>query len=637
MHIMYFDICAGFNLIVVLVAFYTKKALSLQQNRIYAAIIWLSVITVASDLLNQLSMLYPASYPRWSLYLSAYSYFLFHNLTPFCCLLYSISLTGVSLKRLTGIMKSAIYGPLAVLLLLILSNPFTGAVFTYSGIRNYSRGSFLWILYILAFYYLLFAIIYICFIKNIISLKRKIIVSSFFVFGSITVLIQFVVPQLVLENFSISLCIMLLFLTIQKPGEMLDEVTGVFNRNTFSSMLKMKLRNNDSFYLTILHIEDLKLLTNAIKIENVNQLLRNVAQYMEKQNRRGVYGIEPGDFGLISDFEDFRIMRNVLEGIQQRFQEPWICDNMEINLSFRACIIHCPNEADSIDGVFEYRDHLQGQKKTGPVISWAKDMDLRDKGRFLIVEGRIAQALKENGFEVYYQPVFSVSENRFTSAEALVRLYDERLGFIPPDEFIPIAEESGDILAIGTLVFESVCMTIKECSLAEKGISSIAVNLSVVQCMQENLAGQLLTILNRYGLQPSWIKLEITETAAVNSPKILHRNVERLNQKGIKFSLDDFGTGYSNIVSIAELPLDTIKLDKSMIWASEENEKSKIILETSVAMVKKMKMSIVAEGVETASQAEELKRLGVDYLQGYYYSRPVNLEQFLKLTDGNGD
>jgi EAL domain-containing protein (putative c-di-GMP-specific phosphodiesterase class I) len=253
-----------------------------------------------------------------------------------------------------------------------------------------------------------------------------------------------------------------------------------------------------------------------------------------------------------------------------------------------------------------------------------------EKGRR---EGEILHILKEavrNGkFEVFYQPIYSVEKKCYTCAEALIRLKDDRMGYISPEEFVPIAERHGLILEMGEFVFRDVCRFFAQERLWEKGIEYIDVNLSVVQCMQDDLHERFLAIMDEYRLPYHCINLEITETAAVLSTESLRNNMNCFMEKGVNFSLDDYGTGFSNTASIIEYPFHTIKLDKSMLWSSEESNKAMCALEHMIAMIKAMQMELICEGVETFAQATMLERMGCDYFQGYYFSKPVDGATFL--------
>ena len=187
------------------------------------------------------------------------------------------------------------------------------------------------------------------------------------------------------------------------------------------------------------------------------------------------------------------------------------------------------------------------------------------------------------------------------------------------------------ILELGMIVFEQVCQFMKEQSLLEKGIRYVEVNLSVVQCMQEDLHQELMAVMQKYDIPPEAINLEITETAAVNSEKTLLSNMEALIAEGVTFSLDDYGSGYSNLSYVVGLPVDIVKLDKTLIWSSFDSQEADVAMQFAISMIKSLGMSVLAEGVENVQQYRRMEALGVDYIQGYIFSRPLPKEEFVRV------
>ena len=193
---------------------------------------------------------------------------------------------------------------------------------------------------------------------------------------------------------------------------------------------------------------------------------------------------------------------------------------------------------------------------------------------------------------------------------------------------IPAAEKSGAIHKIGSYVVDEVCRFISSDSFKELGLDYIEVNLSVAQCMQSHLAGEILDTLKTYHVSPSQINLEITETAASYSQNIMMENLKQLTDAGVQFSLDDYGTGYSNIQRIASLPLHLIKLDKSFADIAE-NPALQVVLKNTIRMIKDLNLKIVVEGIETEALARHFSELKCEYIQGYYYSRPLPKNDFI--------
>ena len=239
---------------------------------------------------------------------------------------------------------------------------------------------------------------------------------------------------------------------------------------------------------------------------------------------------------------------------------------------------------------------------------------------------------------MYYQPIYSLKEKRFTNAEALVRLKDETsMGFVSPEEFIPVSERNGLIMPLSNLIFNHVFGFMSENNLRKKGINHIEVNLSGLQSVDANLPKLMKSLLMKYNINPESVNLEITESIAVTSGYMLKKNMDELKKFGCSFAMDDFGTGYSNLSQIAKVDFELIKIDKSLLWPCFDEKKkniedvknAKILLENMITTILKMGRKIVVEGIETKEQFDYLESLGISYAQGYYFSKPITESEFI--------
>jgi EAL domain-containing protein (putative c-di-GMP-specific phosphodiesterase class I) len=248
----------------------------------------------------------------------------------------------------------------------------------------------------------------------------------------------------------------------------------------------------------------------------------------------------------------------------------------------------------------------------------------------------IDDAIRDEIFEVYYQPIYCVADGRFHSAEALVRLNDPTFGFVSPGLFIPEAEQSGAIIDIGTILLKKICAFLAVIDFHNTGLAYVEVNLSTEQCVRPQLAGELLTIIDTYGIEPSRMNLEITETSATFSQAVVEANVRRLAAAGFTFSLDDYGTGYSNVTRALALPFSLIKLDKSFADGLDDERRS-VACARSIQMMHEIGCQVLVEGVETGAQARALADMGADYLQGYRYARPMPEAEFVSFLEGHAE
>lgn len=307
-------------------------------------------------------------------------------------------------------------------------------------------------------------------------------------------------------------------------------------------------------------------------------------------------------------------------------------DKFDLNLIPYVCLAKCPEDIDNFQSLISFgTDFHEKLPYNGEVIhadgSTVKSMVSLLTGMDSIIE----RALANHGFHVYYQPIYSIEKKRFVSAEALLRLIDEKEGFISPEIFIPAAEKSGAIHKIGDYVLTEVFQFIASSEYKKLGLEYIEINLSVSQCMHHGLADSILESMSRYGVSSNQVNLKITESAASYDQSVMSENLEQLSAAGLTFSLDDYGTGYSNMYRIAALPLKIVKLDKTFV--NNQNSKMWTILQNTVRMIKDLNMEIVVEGIETEEMVKKFSDLKCDFIQGYFFSKPIPQREFVEFID----
>ncbi len=239
-------------------------------------------------------------------------------------------------------------------------------------------------------------------------------------------------------------------------------------------------------------------------------------------------------------------------------------------------------------------------------------------------------AMENDALQVFYQPIYSISRGKIQALEALARIVDEDGRMFMPTSFIPIAEDNGMILKLGNSILTKTCEFMHQENITSLGIDYVDVNLSVVQCMQNNMTDMFLDIMAERNIYPSQINFEITETAVLRSEDNLQDHMSKLIKTGSTFSLDDYGTGYSNLNYVLNLPVKTIKFDRKMVTSYFNNKKSAIVMRHEVAMLHELGLAIVAEGVENKQQYAAMKELGIDFIQGHYFSQPVSAHEIIR-------
>jgi len=248
----------------------------------------------------------------------------------------------------------------------------------------------------------------------------------------------------------------------------------------------------------------------------------------------------------------------------------------------------------------------------------------------LQIENLIRHGLKEDFFSVFYQPKIEISTGKVAGMEALVRFQTPSKGIISPVVFIPVSEETGQIIDIGEIVLRKSCIATKQW--VDSGLfeGRIAVNLSAVQFTQPNLVGMISDILKESGLPAKHLELEITEGTVMDSPQKAIDTMLQIRAMGIHLSLDDFGTGYSSLAYLKKFPLNTLKIDKAFVDDIETSEQGRNMVATIVTIAHNLGLHVVAEGVETNQQLSFLSGLRCEQLQGYLYSKPLPENEFQK-------
>ncbi len=467
---------------------------------------------------------------------------------------------------------------------------------------------------------------------RVLGLKRNIHAVSAGMCMTAGELLQITEPGFFILTFLGAIIMTNLLLAVQRPEEIFETTDALKKKYVFESA-RLDLERSRSFGMIFIRILDYAVLVESLGKEDTEVFLRHVTAFLnELKHNALVFQLDNDLMAVKFSSAGKEESDELYEEVRARFKEPWRSGFLESMLSVGYMRLNSPADVKDMDGF----EHLMGnisqiQMQPGAECSVSQILD-DDKDKQMLKA--IRRALDEDSFEVYYQPIYSTHEKKVIAAEALIRLFDPEYGYIPPEPMIAMAEKEGYILKIGEIVFTEVCRFYSENRLDKLGIEYIEVNLSAVQCMQKSLADEFIGIMKKYKLGPERINFEITESSAMINDSEVRGNIESFEQQGVSLSLDDYGTGYSNISYLYNLPFVIMKVDKSILWSSEKNEKADIILKNTFRMARRLNMKVVMEGVETEAQIKKLLALDCDYFQGYYFSKPVEGSRFIEYIKG---
>ncbi len=637
MGVLYYDLAAAVIIGLNIFFFYYKRNLHSRQNVLFAGLLYLTLGSTIFDIVTVFTNRAPDAFAPWLLLALNTAYYACHNSIPFLFALYILVLTGRS-GRISQLHKALIALPWLGDLVLLAMNPAFATVFFFDARLRYTHGPFLPYFYAVAVIYAAYSVV--CVLGSRKTLPGHSIgaVVIFVAVSLVPGIVQYLYPDQLLQCLGFAISSLIILLTLQNPDAFVDSGSGLFNRNGFATQVNLFLENKKGFHVVLVAVRDVAFLRRTFGLEFEARIRREFERYLQKEFPDTISAtLGEAQYALIlQEGENGGNPLRAIESLQDRFSRPWIGGYSPVTLAARICDIRFPEDSADVSEVFQSLDQLSaaGGPWDGKRVLHIGDLGLADRKRSAAVERAIGRGFEHDAFKVFYQPIFSTSERRIVSAEALIRLKDGELGFVPPDEFIPISERNGAIHRIGAFVMDSACGFMANQGLAERGIAFIEINLSVAECVRPDLPRQVIEAARTHSLDPSRICLEITETAAAGSSGTLVKNLRALAAAGFSLALDDFGTGYSNIKYLMELPFSHVKLDRSIVNAWFESVKGRIMLESTVGMLKRMDMKIVAEGVETEEQARAMTDLGCDYLQGYYFSKPVPVPDFLRLLEG---
>ena len=637
----YFDVCAFIILLVLVFSVVSRRMTNGAVNRTFLGFILINLVTCVFDIwaiAMDVSQT-PEIYAIPLRYISHTFYLFLHNTTALVYYIYIIALTD-TWHKLWNIrfLKICIIVLTAFFAGLFIVNPFTdGLVFYFDESFQYKRGIIFPLLYVFAFSFMFSGTVRLIKYKKLFTKEKYRALLMLFMFSVITVTIQWFNRELRVEMLGSALSMLYVSIMVQKPEDRVDPITGLLKYEAYASDMKKNFANEKHVTSIIINISNFNALNSMLNYDGMNSLLKTIADIITAINRDlkaygEIYYLDRGRFRVVLKTSEAELIYLISEKINFVLKQGVSFNGMELNLITYVCITRCPEDVPDFKTLMLFGNDIHDRTPyTGQVLRASEIAKKSPFGLGNELDEIIDRAIADRSFMVYYQPIYSTTEKRFVSAEALLRLKDEKYGFISPELFIVAAERSGAIHKIGDFVMEEVCRFIASEEFEKLGIEYIEVNLSVAQCMTPGLAEKILSIMEKYGVSPDKINLEITETAAGYAQNIMTENIDRLHSEGFTFSLDDYGTGYSNINRVASLPLTIVKLDKSFV-ASEDNQRMWIVLRNTVKMLKAMDMHIVVEGVETKQLVEKFADMECDYIQGYYFSRPIPEEDFVKFV-----
>ncbi|MGJ8581515.1 MAG: EAL domain-containing protein [Psychromonas sp.] len=417
-----------------------------------------------------------------------------------------------------------------------------------------------------------------------------------------------------------------------------DTLTSLPNRflslDRLSQMLTEAERSQEKIAVFFLDLDDFKKVNDSLGHEVGDKLLLEAAKRLKKVTRKAdTVGRLGGDeFILLSPgLGDEHNIKMIAQNLLEIFRKPFHIDDRELIITLSVGIAVAPDNGSTVSNLLRNADTAMYQAKSlgrNAYSFFTKEMNTAMIRRFE-VEEQMRNALERNEFEVFYQPQFDSKTQQVIGAEALLRWHNPVLGNIFPDEFIPVAEQTGLIVPIGQYVINQSLNFLSVWQTQQDNDFVMAVNLSPRQFRDKKLLKVIKNALNKAKLKPENLELEITEGVLMTGQSYITKALMELQELGVKLSMDDFGTGYSSLSYLRQYHFDVLKVDRSFVNGITINKEDRDLVKASIAIAHSLGLKVVAEGVEISEQLNILNELGCDYVQGYYFSKPMPAQKFL--------
>ena len=623
-----FLVAAFLFLVVILYYFVKDRALDLENNRLF---LWLVVVGMGDIVLNIVStVLITIQRPEileltWTCLTGL---FIMQILAPHVLLTYVRSYLPQTKEHRR--IQFGMNVLLAVTCLLILWNRWCGIFFKVDLDGVYSRGPLYILVDVIAAAYLVNMAL--CSIVHRKELKkfRAQALQELLVLAVVTRVLDYVFPHVLLTGFGIALAITIMFFTLNNPYYYTDNLTNTFDVRYFREQCKNSIAHHKSFHILSVELSQIKRINLVMGAEVGTSLLIDTANMLRNSGRQyQVFRVSGKRFLVMThNITNYMYLKNRVENY---FSEPVEVQGREVKVPVKIAGIHNAQQMGSSSAILAYLDYLMTRipttAETGILES---DEDTLKGFRYnQQVESYLEIALRDDLFELAYQPVYSLGKNQYVSVEVLSRLRHPVLGMISPDVFITIAEKNDQIDKIALLQLKKVCRFIKQNPQLMDAVQNMKLNLSPAELMKPGHAEELIGIIEEYGIPTDFFQFEITETAATEYNGSMEEVTQKFTDAGIGLCMDDFGSGYANLNTVTKLPFQVIKLDRSMLFDICQDTRTASLYQSIVYSLLNMGFHIVSEGIETAQELSMVSGWGVDMIQGYYFSRPLPAGEML--------
>ena len=600
--------------------FIVRNTYQTKSSKMLFLLILTNLIACIADCWSAFTISFPTEFSPFARYITNAAYLFTYNSESILFLLFVVY--SIKAPRVEKAVR--IYGAVMLLFefIVIATSPLTKLIFYFDGNLNYCHGGLMFSLYVVAALGMIASAAITFIYRKEFSRYQVMSLVGFLAAMLGCVIFQMLYPKYLIGTLVAACVLMFIYVVFENPAVYLYGSSRCYNSNAFTATINDLCEDGTPYSVTACSFEDYSYLRSILGKKYVDEISLQLAGKLHLKYGKRAFCLGDSTYAVINTdgTDEFKVTKAELRELSGT------------DRTLRFCRLESKDIPEAEEYITDVLDHLLATRAETMSYDQIYENVVKAKKRLHLVEFVLRDAIKNEQFTMYYQPIYDIHSKSFVSAEALVRLNidTDKYGFIGPDEFIPVAENNGSIFQVDEIVMKKVFSFISTDAFKDLGLEFIDVNLSAVQCVRENMAEYISNFADQYNIDYSYLNLEITETAEMCGSESLIENMNILSNKGVRFSIDDFGTGFATGDYLYRLPVSHIKIDKCVLWEAMKDEGAMNVLTDTISMMRKVCDGIVVEGVENEEMKDLLIEKGADYLQGYLFSKPLPEDEFIK-------
>lgn len=639
MKIIHFDICSLCIYLIILFTIVINRNFKSTISKLYTALVGVSFVAAISSILSEVLVNFPGMVPENIKYLVSSIYLFTRSATGIMYVLYIIFLSDIwhLFWRRKGLMVILLSCFLVVIVLLCL-NPLNYMMFYYDETGHYVRGDLYIAFYISGAFYFALGMFLIIRFGRLIGRLKQLSILALGVLTVIAVTIQYFTPKLMVEMFANAIALLIIRLIVQRPEDVIDPSTGLRSYYAYYNDLAKNSTTNKKVSIILIDIKNYNEIVDFMGNTNELELLGRIADVLELSNShiryRGVgYHLYRGFFRFVLGERNMEYETEVANRLNGYLSKTIKVADFELSLKAQLTIIRYPEDINDYAELASFdKDISSIVPYSGNIVKYSELDDMSKIMSSYIMEKVILNAFENDSFEIMYQPVYSLREQRYVAAEVMLRINDEKYGTINQETFLPTAIKHGYISKIGEYVFDEVCKFIVSEDFNRMKFDYIEIPFSEARCCTREIVRLVIDTANVYGVDLWKINLNIPNKPVKISQNVLLDNMYFFINNNVRMTMSEYKLGNADILKASVLPFENVKIT---IDNDEQRESYWKLMKKTVETIKEMGIGVAIKGVRNTAEYDRVIRLECDLIQGSYLSKELNSDDLVKLICGN--